>query len=277
MSPSLMSKFVKIILKHTKPSYMTSKDELDKYLTDNNSKIPDNFFKSFDFNGIEVFKFGDNEKDKIIYLHGGAFINEINYQHFLYCYLISIILNIEVLAPVYPLAPNNSYKSTYGFLLDFYKSLSGNITIMGDSAGGGIALSFCQYLNTVNIPQPKHIIAISPWVDLSMSGDYGDESNDVVLGKSGLEEIGKLWAGNLNTKDFKVSPLYGCNKGLAQTLIFTGTDEIFHDDIKKYFKNLKNDDVNARLITGEGLFHVYPLFPIPEAVYAFKEIKNEIK
>ena len=40
--------------------------------------------------------------------------------------------------------------------------------------------------------------------------------------------------------------------------------------------NLKKDDVDCRFITGKELFHIYPMFPIPEARDAFKEIKHEI-
>lgn len=41
-------------------------------------------------------------------------------------------------------------------------------------------------------------------------------------------------------------------------------------------ENLRNDGVNVRFITGHGLYHIYPLFPIPEARKVFKEVKNEI-
>ena len=63
---------------------------------------------------------------------------------------------------------------------------------------------------------------------------------------------------------------------MAKTLIFAGTNEIFYSDIKDYVEKLRNDGVDVKLITGKGLFHIYPLFPIPEAKDAFKEIKKEI-
>ena len=63
---------------------------------------------------------------------------------------------------------------------------------------------------------------------------------------------------------------------MAKTLIFAGTDEIFYKDIKKYVENLKENNVDVKFITGEGLFHIYPLFQIPEAKESFKELKKEI-
>lgn len=147
---------------------------------------------------------------------------------------------------------------------------------MGDSAGGGFVLSFCQHLKTINLPQPDKIITFSPWVDISMSNPPYDSEKDPILGEVGLREIGKSWAGDLNTKDYRVSPIYGDNEGLPRTLIFAGTNEIFYRDIEKYVDNLKKENVDVKFITGPGLFHIYPLFPSPEAKKAFKEIKKEI-
>ena len=66
------------------------------------------------------------------------------------------------------------------------------------------------------------------------------------------------------------------NKGFPKTLIFSGTNEIFYADIVKYVEKLKKDNVDFKFVVGKGLFHIYPLFPIPEARKAFKEIKKEI-
>ena len=109
-----------------------------------------------------------------------------------------------------------------------------------------------------------------------MSNTPYDDEDDPILGEIGLREIGKSWAGKLDTQNYKVSPLFGDVTGQAPTLIFAGDNEIFYKDIKLYVEKLKKSDVNVRFIAGEGLFHIYPLFPIPEAKKAFKEIKKEI-
>ena len=87
----------------------------------------------------------------------------------------------------------------------------------------------------------------------------------------------KSWAGNRDTNDYKVSPLFGDCTDQAPTLIFAGTNEIFYKDIVKYVEKLKSSNVNVKFITGDGLFHIYPLFPIPEAKGAFGEIKKVFK
>ena len=283
MGKSFIAKIEEKILKFTKPDYMTSQEKIDSYLLEKSEKPEETVkssFKSTDFNGMQVFTFGEKKsKNTILFIHGGAYINEINYQHFIFCSLMSKRLDAYVLAPVYPLAPLHEAEESYEKITDLYKHVldfDSNITLMGDSAGGGFILSFCQFIKTICLPQPEHIITFSPWVDISMSNSPYDDEDDPILGEIGLREIGKSWAGNLDTTDYRVSPIYGDNEGLAKTLIFAGTNEIFYSDIKDYVEKLRNDGVDVKLITGKGLFHIYPLFPIPEAKDALKEIKKEI-
>lgn len=261
---------------------MDSQEKINDFLTskpESNTPIK-NRFNSLDFNGMQIFTFGDkNAKNTIVFMHGGAYVNEINWQHYIFCLMLSRRMDAYVLAPAYPLAPHHTAAETFDAMSEFYRDIvrsRKNITLMGDSAGGGFVLSFCQYLKTINLIQPDHIVVFSPWVDISMSNPPYDNENDPILGEIGLKEMGKAWAGNLDAKDYRVSPIYGDNSGLSKTLIFAGENEIFYKDIKKYVENLKGSGVDVRFVTGEGLFHIYPLFPMPEARKAFKEIKNEI-
>ena len=268
---SFIAKIEEIILKATKPKYMDFSDEVSHFLSDrqDDPKPPSGLFKSFDFNGMDVFKIGDeNCKSTILYLHGGAYVNEINYQHLLYCFLLSRKLDAQVLLPVYPLAPLHKAKETFDLLGQFYETLTSrdNLIMMGDSAGGGLVFSFCQYLNTIDLAQPDKIITFSPWIDISMSNGPYDNENDPILGEIGLRD----------SKDYRVSATYGDNSGLPRTLIFVGTNEIFYKDIEMYVEKLKRDNVDVKFIEGNGLFHIYPLFPIPEAKNAYNVIKKEI-
>ena len=282
---STISKIEEKILKITKPKYMNSQIEIEKFINkqmETEDKTVKTVFKTKKYDDNQILTFGDENKDRIIlYIHGGGYINEINIQHKSYSYILSKKLNAYVIMPAYPLAPKHTYKETYKLISQIYEKLlkqEKEIILMGDSAGGGFAISFCQYLNTINLKQPDYLITFSPWLDLSMSGEYEKiEKTDPILGITGLKAIGEKWAGDLDTQDYKVSPYYGDNTNLPKTLIFTGTNEIFYTDIKKYYKKLQNEEIDVKLIEGEDLFHIYPLFPNPEAKEALKIIKNEIK
>ncbi len=273
---SFIAKIEEAILRYTKPKYMDSKEDVDDFLNNKPvQKPPQGIFKMSD---SHLYTFGnENAKNTILFVHGGAFVSEMNYQHLLYCLKMSRKLDAHVMAPVYPLAPQHNAMETYDMITEIYEKLDyENLILMGDSAGGGFVLSFAQYLKTVGLPQPRKIIAFSPWVDISMSNSPYDNEHDSILGEIGLKEMGKSWAGDLDTKDYRVSPLYGDVAGQAQTLIFSGTGEIFYKDIELYVEKLKKSNVNVKFIKGEGLFHIYPLFPSPEAKKAFKEVKKEI-
>ena len=279
---SFIAKIEEAILKSTKPEYMDSKEKVCEFIKDRLNapeKPVKSVLKSMDFNGMQVFTFGDvNAPNTVMFIHGGAYINEINYQHFIYCYLISRKLNARVFAPVYPLAPKHDANEAYESITELYKKLvqRNNLIMMGDSAGGGFIHSFCQHIKTIGLPQPEKIVTFSPWVDVSMSSPPYNSSDDPILGEIGLKEIGKSWAGDLSTKDYRVSPLFGDNEGLADTLIFAGENEIFYSDIKRYVENLMKDGVKVKFITGTELFHIYPMFPIPEAKKVLNQIKEEI-
>ena len=105
-----------------------------------------------------------------------------------------------------------------------------------------------------------------------MSGDY-DVEFDPMLGVDGLRKMGETWAGNLDPKDYKVSPLFGQVSKLPKTTLFVGTHEIFYPDVVKFHDKLKNNGGDAELIVGEEMTHVYPVYPlVPESKEAFRKI-----
>lgn len=235
--------------------------------------------KSKQMFGCQMVMFNESTttENLIVYLHGGAYVSEIENLHIIFCDKLAEKANATVFAPIYPLAPNHTFEETYEIVENLYELLlkfNKPITIMGDSAGGGLSAAFCEYLAANEITQPEHLILISPWVDVSMSGDYDDYMDiDPMLGVDGLIEMGKAWAGDLDTKDYRVSPLYGNIEKLPQTAIFVGTHEIFYPDIVNFYNKLKENDIDVELNVGEELSHVYPLYPmVPESKEAFNHI-----
>ena len=239
--------------------------------------------KSKNLFGCQMILFNESTTTEriILYLHGGAYVNEMANLHIVFCDKLAEKVNATVFAPIYPLAPNHTYEETYNIVENLYNLIlkfNKPVIIMGDSAGGGLSASFCEYLGENDLTQPKHLILISPWVDVSMSGDYEEyEELDPMLGVDGLREMGEAWAGDLDLKDYRLSPLFGDIKMLPRTTIFVGTHEIFYPDIIKFFNKLNDNGIDVEVNIGEEMTHVYPLYPmVPESKEAFKHIVEVI-
>ena len=84
---SFISKIEELILNFTKHDYMDSKEKVEELLSKgkSNDNPVKSIFKSIDSNGMQVFTFGDeNAENTIVYIHGGAYIGEINLLKFLH-------------------------------------------------------------------------------------------------------------------------------------------------------------------------------------------------
>ncbi len=285
---SKRSKIIETVLEKTHREYIDNADKAKEHLTersleeDEPYEIPKRIYhtkvESKDMFGCQMILFNEIEDAEhlVIYIHGGIYVNEIRLPHISFCDNLAKKINACVFTPIYPLAPNHTYKETYEIVEKLYNHLltmNKPIIIMGDSAGGGFTASFCEYLAINNLPQPKNIILISPWVDVSMSGDYDDVEYDPMLGVEGAREMGKSWAGDLDPKDYRISPLFGEVSKLPKTTLFIGTHEIIYSDVIKFYDKLKDNGVDVELNVGEEMSHVYPLYPfVPESKEAFNHI-----
>lgn len=291
---SKMSKILETALKHKNlKEVLDDEDKADEYLMKRSRmedwpyELPKRIYRSkvrvVEMFGCEIVLFNESTTADhiILYLHGGAYVNEIDPVQIAFCDRLAKKTGAAIFAPIYPLAPNHTYEETYPIvekLYDLMSELEKPVTIMGDSAGGGLSAAFCEYLAANEMEQPDNLILISPWVDVSMSGDYEDYRDlDPMLGIGALPKIGEMWAGNLDMKDYRVSPLFGDVEGLSPTTIFVGTHEVLYPDIIKFHDKLKDNGVDVDLIVGEEMPHVYPIFPlISESKEAFNQIVDII-
>ena len=149
--------------------------------------------------------------------------------------------------------------------------------MMGDSAGGGLSLALVEHFKAERIPLPDELVLFSPWVDVSMENEEIAEHQQVdpMLAKSSLLVAGRYWAGELDVHDPRVSPIFGDLGGLRNVTVFVGTDGILYPDARKMFFMLDEDPANE-LIVGEGMNHVYPLYPIAEVESARSKVFHTV-
>lgn len=200
--------------------------------------------------------------DKILfYIHGGAYVYGAYSWQLSYVDEIVSRTGVKAVVPMYKLAPDYTYRDTFTTLLKIYLTLreeGKEIILSGDSAGGGLAMAFIHYLNQNNAALPEKMILHSPWADVTMENEAVESYRDIeaMLPKHYLVVCGKAWAGDKDTRDPIISPLYGSFDHMPKTLLFTATDEIFYPDIMAMYEKMVAANADITLVTIEKGYHV---------------------
>jgi len=226
----------------------------------------------------------DPEEKHIIYLHGGSYMNNFLLPHWMFMGSIIDHTNATVIAPDYPLAPEYHAKDVFKMLLKLYTDLikrvgAENVTIIGDSAGGGMTLALAQLLSEKKIEQPEQLILLSPCVDVTLTNPAIQklDDDDPILNISAILKAGKSYAGTLDTKNYLVSPIYGNLKGLAPISVYVGTHDMMVADCRKLNKMAKKLKIPFDYYEYEGLVHVGMLYPTPEGGDVRDDIIEDIE
>lgn len=237
-------------------------------------------------NEMEVFflnRNGETHNKQILYLHGGSYVNQPSKEQWAFIDKVASNTNATVTVPIYPKAPNHQYREAFDKVLPIYRNLiaetdSKNITILGDSAGGGFALALSQLLLEKGLPQPGNIILMSPWLDITMKNPDipALEEKDPMLGAYGLVQTGKAWAGDSDPNGYLLSPINGEVQGLGKISLFVGTRELFLPDARKFKDMAAARGVMINYFEYPNMNHDFPLYPIPEADKARNQIINII-
>ena len=232
--------------------------------------------------GMQVFTLPGGETT-VLYLHGGAFINRFSAEHWRFMDRLARKTGCTIVAPDYPLAPYADYARAYEALSGLYRDLlaqnSGRLLLMGDSAGGGLALGLAEYLLGQGDPLPERLILFSPWVDVSMENPEIPEyvPVDPMLHLELVKVHGRYWAGGADTRYWMVSPLYGALSGLPPVAVYCGTRELLYPDLLRLHAALTAAGVDATRSVGRGMNHDYPLMPLPEADAVFREVAELVR
>ena len=213
----------------------------------------------------------------VLYLHGGAYVNGMAPQHWaLVSRMVDAGLRVDVAD--YGLAPRYTHRDAYSFVTRVYGALqaeigSQNVTIVGDSAGGALALGLAQ-TTQLPMPMPRQLLLVSPWLDLTLTNPDIDalQRRDPWLSAVALRQQGLAWAGGDDPNDPRLSPMSGSLHGLPPTHIYIGTRDILYPDVQLLREKAGRAGWRMTLDVCPGAVHVYPLVPAPEGRRAARDI-----
>ena len=241
-----------------------------------------------------------SRRPPIVYVHGGAFIAEIKPQHWSFISRLVRATGRAVVVPIYPLAPEHDARDMYRVLGATWALLTGEHprtapvldaardardpvvagpVLVGDSAGGGLALGLAQLARDHGAPRPSLTALLSPWLDVAVEDPLSIELDQVDpwLSVPGLREAGRLVAGADRPDHPLVSPLYGEVGELGPVAILTGTRDLLLPDSRRLRDRLREAGEPYDYYEAEGMVHVWMLTPIPEASLAFTHLVQLIR
>jgi acetyl esterase/lipase len=220
----------------------------------------------------------------VMFLHGGAYVNNLTKYHWDFVAEMAERTRVRWVVPDYPLAPAATYRDVYAFVETLYRQLlertDGNhLMLMGDSAGGGLALGFAQYVRELGLIQPSQLILLSPWLDLSVSHHEIRELDrkDPMLSVSALRWCGLAYAGDQDLRHYQLSPVYGNLKRLGKIALFIGTHDLLLADCRYLHERMEEQGVDYRYYKYPKMVHDWMLIPwIREAKRAIEQIVHLI-
>jgi acetyl esterase/lipase len=204
----------------------------------------------------------------LICLHGGGYMQGSHLSHRHYASRIARAARAQALVPDYRLAPEHPFPGAvedavacYRWLLDEGYAPE-RIAIVGDSAGGGLAVALALAARDQGLPTPAAVYVISPWVDLTgIPPSYAARAvKDPVVTLDSLIRMSAAYARDTERTHPLLSPLYADLRGLPPLFIHVGTDEILYEDGLRLADAAREAGVDVTLRVGERMIHVWPLF-----------------
>ncbi|MBQ6022731.1 MAG: alpha/beta hydrolase [Clostridia bacterium] len=260
-------------------------------------------YKKVDVDGVptEVFSKKKDPSDNLIFvIHGGAYISRMMFYYRLLNKRYSkasgggTVVHFDYrCAPEYkyPCALEDTLKVWNWVLEQGFKEE--NIVTVGDSAGGHLSVNLMMKLHDTGRKQPRAAVLMSPWLDMTASGDsyVYNYKVDPVFGIRGetptAEEVKSMlmeselymWLGDNDRKDPYISPVYAEFDGTYPPIFVTvGGYEMLKSDSETLVEKFRKAGVKAELYVGEGMFHVFPVYQLfPEAQKGLKAVCAFIK
>lgn len=263
--------------------------ELRKRMKEPTWRVPDCFnMTHIDMENFSMKLLSKKENPRedfiILQLHGGGYTGAVRNAYYVFAGLYNeVSKGMSVLTPDYRVAPENPYPAALEDALTSYQWLLNRgfcgeqIILAGDSAGGGLAMALTHYIKDHHMPMPRGIVAMSPWTDLTASGESYTTNfeKDPLFGNTKESVIYvNDYAGEQDKMDPYISPKFGDFREFPPMLLQVGSIEMLLSDSVDVAAKAKEQGIKVRLSVYEGMFHIFQMayLAIPESKKAWAEV-----
>lgn len=224
----------------------------------------------------------DPRRARIFYLFGGGYVTGEPEYDMPLIGALSARLQAVVEAPRYRLAPEHPYPAALEDALAAYRAFASRerpFWIVGESAGGGLALALMQIAQQEGLPRPAAMALLSPWVDLTLSLPSANDGLDPTFTRRNLLESARLYAGKESDLSHPgISPLFGKLSDLPPVVITTGGRDILHEQARALADAIASAGGSADLRDWPGLWHVFEYYrELPEAAQSLDHIAGFLR
>ena len=230
------------------------------------------------FQGAWIMPKDERRQGVVLYLHGGGYTcGNLDYAKG-FAATLSDECGVRVFCAAYRLAPEDRFPAALDDAVVSYQYLlskgypASQILLCGESAGGGLIYALCLRLKQLRLPLPCGLIGISPWTDLTGSGQSYIDNRDI--DPSMTPELLQFYAACYtdDPKNPLCSPLFGDLTGLPPSLLFVGGDEVMLDDTRMLHKKLLDSGCKSQIVIAPERWHAYVLYYLNENMSDFDTI-----
>lgn len=222
----------------------------------------------------------------ILWIHGGAFTQMSPHTHRHWAGHLAVDLHRPVVLPDYCLAPEHPFPAALDEVLAVYEALVADhpdepIVVVGDSAGGALAVGLQLRLSLSAGMQPALTLLVCPWLDLTLGAPSisGNSEVDVVLRAETLEIHAAAYLDGTAPTDPLASPVHADVSGIGTVVIMAAEYDLLIDDSLRFARRCSAAGVDVALEIAAEMPHCYQFFVgvIPEADAALRRTAEKIR
>jgi len=199
----------------------------------------------------------------LLFLHGGSFTSGSIVSHRTLAGNVAVAARARALLIDYRLAPEHPFPAGLDDAAAAYQWLlsqgcaPGQIVLVGDSAGGNLALSLLVYLRDRHQPLPAAAVCLSPNPDLTYSGESWvfNAKKDVMISERKERQAVDIYLRGADPRNPLASPYFADLRGLPPLLLQVGSREVLLSDVERFAQKAGQAGVEVTLEVWPGMQH----------------------